>query len=258
MLTTSWIMNLPSGMDEKAFDDWYLERHTDYAKRSDGLRRYAVNRAYHEQPEIAHGGAFRVAQLWWADTDELIQSFRSYSGSASRGDTYLNVTLNADVHPSMTITEDLALPTVRPMHFDLSTAGYADTPDGLATKVIAFGVLSGRGGHPDRDALGDRYATAAQELTREPRVRSHIFGRSLEHRLEIGRASFLPGKEQTYWDWSLELAFDSRTECLEVLEGEAFGHAWSFLAAQSGQTLLTVAKGQELMMSCPARPHTET
>jgi hypothetical protein len=193
---------------------------------------------------------FRVAQLWFETPEKLRDMFASYSGSAVRGDAFLNITLGLDVHPSIAFTEDVQLPVKNPAIFDTFQRGYRGTQDGTIVKVLAYGMS-------DDDDIASWYRKTFPRLGEDDRVRQHNFGNSIKRTLKIGLLGSLPGEGQGYWDWMLELWFDTKGDAYAFLNEEPFADAWKELSAKSGDTILSVLRGQEMMVSVDPIDHAD-
>ena len=255
MVTSSWLMVLPEGFTPEKFDGWYLYTHTDVAKHCQDLTHYTVNRAFADQPSQSHepadhGKLFRIAQLWWDTPEKLQESFNSYSGSAVRGDAFLNVSLEAAVHPSVAFTEDTQFEVRKPAVWSMFQRGYVGNSEGTIVKVLGYGLSD------DRD-IADWYAKTYAGLGEDERVRTHIFGKGINRKLPIGLEATLPGDAQVSWDWMVELWFDSSDEARGFIDSEPFASAWSDLAERSGDTLLSVLRGQEMFVNVAPIDHVE-
>ncbi|HET6372508.1 MAG TPA: EthD family reductase [Candidatus Polarisedimenticolia bacterium] len=248
MVTSSWFMVLPEEFTPEMFEEWYLDTHTVVAKQCQDLRRYCISRTYAAQPPQAHGGVFRIAQLWWDTPEKLRDSFISYSGSAVRGDALLNMGGN----PYMAITDDVQFDVARPATFDPFAGCYRGTADGAIVKVLAYGMSD------DAD-IAQSYADSWANLGEDERLRGHVFGTSINRTLEIGRlpGASLPTEGQGFWDWMLELSFDSKQEAEAFLEGERFASLWRELKERSGETHLSVNRAQDIFLSVDPLRHVE-
>lgn len=241
-------MQLPDGMESEEFEGWYLDRHVDYAKASEGLLRYAIHRSLPDLPDLGAPSPYRVAQLWWADEEAIVSSFESYSGSASRGDTALNVTLDPDVHPSMCISSRRYEEVDRPLAFDIRRGQFVGCPDGSSYNLLAFGCTDG--GLLSGDA---QLSAALKILGEDQRVGECVLGTSIGRRLKIGLRSMLPGSAQTAWDWEFQLGARSHEEIRAVITSEAFESLWGLLSAASTDLSVTVTRSQELFVSYAPR-----
>ena len=248
MVTSSWFMVLPEDFTPEMFETWYLDTHTVVAKQCQDLRRYCISRTYAEQPPQSHGAVFRIAQLWWDSPEKLRDSFISYSGSAVRGDALLNMGGN----PYMAITEDTQFDVARPASFDPVTGRYRGSADGTIVKVLAYGMSDDAG-------IAEWYASSWGDLGEDERVRGHIFGTSINRTLEIGLlpGARLPVEGQGFWDWMLELSFDSKPDAEAFLASDRFASAWAELKDRSSETHLSVNRAQDIFVSVDPIRHME-
>lgn len=248
MVTSSWFMVLPEDFTPEKFENWYLDTHTGVAKQCQDLVCYSISRGFAEQPPQAHGDeVFRIAQLRWESPEKLRDSFISYSGSAVRGDALLNMGGN----PYIAITEDVQLDVAKPAVFDTFRRQYR-TADGTVVKVLAFGMSEDAG-------IRDWYTGTFGDLGQDERVRQHNFGTSINRTLTIGLLSgaSLPSEGQGFWDWMLELWFDSKADAAEFLADEQFSSMWSQLKGRSTETHLSVLRAQDIFVSTEPIRHVE-
>lgn len=249
MITNSYIQARPDGVSLDEFEAWYLVQHSEIAKTCPGLAYYCVNRAYARQPALSHeppsplGPHFRVAQLSWPDVDSAERSLRSFNGAATRGDAVGNV-----VHPSMAITRDRSFAVRTPASYDLRAAKFRGSADGSITKLLCFGMTPGK-------SIGDAYAERFAALGRDESVRDHLFGETAGQFIRIPINGTIPEPGQRSWDWRLEVCFDAPDDAIEFTTSKGFQEAWEFLEMKSTETMMSLLKGQVLLVSTPAVPH---
>jgi hypothetical protein len=249
MITNSYVQALPSGISMDEFEAWYLGAHAEIARTCPGLAYYCVNRAYAQQPSLAHepasplGPHIRIAQLSWPDVDSAQRSLQSFNGAATRGDAVGNV-----VHPSMAITADRQFAVRQPAGYDVYEAKFRASSDGSITKLLCFGETPGK-------SIGDDYDRHFTDLGNADAVRAHVFGETVGRHIRIPISGTIPESGQRSWDWRLELCFDSPEEAIDFTKSKDFEQAWEFLAEASTDTMVSLLKGQVLLISTPAVAH---
>ena len=248
MISLNWVMVLPKGMTPEKFDDWYLGTHTKYGKASLGIVRYVVNRVLAEQPPIATGEVYRVAQEYWNDWDALEACWNSPSGHAVLGDGLVNIGLDPATIPAIALTQDVQLEVARPASFSTVGRGYRGRTDGTIVKFLAYG-MSGDAG------IANWYRSQFADLGQDPRLREHVFGTALGRTLKIGYLSSLPGPSQKSYDWLLELWFDDNADAQDFLKSGRFLSMWSTLSGTSTDICAALFRGQEMMVVMDPVPH---
>lgn len=242
VISLNWVMVLPNGMAPGKFDDWYLGTHTKYGKASLGIVRYVVNRALSEQPSVAAGEVYRVAQEYWNHWDALEACWNSPSGHAVLGDGLVNVGLDPATIPAIALTQDTQLAVARPASFSTVARGYRGRPDGTIVKFLAYGMSD------QVSDISDWYRDRFGDLGQDPRVREHVFGTTVGRTLKIGYLSSLPGPSQKSYDWLLELWFDNTASAGEFLQSGPFLTMWSALSGRSADIVAALFRGQEMLV----------
>ncbi|MGI5518030.1 hypothetical protein [Streptomyces sp. CA-106131] len=246
MVSLNWVLNLPKGLTEEQFETWYLGHHTFYVDTAHGIRRYCVNRALSDQPEISEGSCFRVAQEYWADWESMEHCWNSSTGHALLGDGQANMGLDPGTVVGIALTEDEQLEVANPAVFSTVRRGYRSRPDGTHVKLLAYGMAK------KPAEIGAWYKDRFGGLGRDPRVREHVFGTSLGRVIEVGLLSTIPGQGQAHYDWLLEMWFDDAGTASAYFESEAFRTMWSKLGDACTLRTATLVRGQErIIMADP-------
>jgi len=244
-------MVLPQGMAAEKFDHWYLGTHTKYGKASLGIARYVVNRVVAQQPAIASGAVYRVAQEYWNDWEALEACWNSPSGHAVLGDGLVNIGLDPATIPAIALTHDVQLPVAKPACFSTVARGYRGAADGAIYKLLAYGMTE------RKQEIAEWYQRRFGDLGQDPLVREHVFGATVGKTLRIGYLSSLPGPMQRAYDWLLELWFDTPADAARFLGGERFAAMWRELRDCSTEVLAAVFRGQEMLVAMDPVPHAD-
>lgn len=251
MIGLNWIIVPPDGMSWDRFDEWYLGSHTKFGKRSPGIVRYSISRAFTGQPGVAAGTVYRVAQEYWNDWDDLEKSWNSPSAFATLGDGLVHIGADPAINPAISLGEDVQLPVAVPAQFSTVRRGYRGSPDGTHVKLLAFGFAA------DPTRLASWYRQACESLGEDQAVREHIFGTRLGRTLQIGYLASIPAPGQLSYDWNLELWFDDRPQAEEFLRSRPFLKAWTELKARSSGVLAALVRSQEMLVSMDPVDHSE-
>jgi hypothetical protein len=79
-------------------------------------------------------------------------------------------------------------------------------------------------------------------------VRQHLFGTTLEQRVQVGYLATIPGPDQLAYDWNLELWFDSNDDAHAFLGSDAFHGMWEDLGSVTSGRVAALFRGQERVM----------
>jgi hypothetical protein len=249
VISFNWVITVPKHLTEQKFDDWYLGKHTEYAKVAHKMVRYCINRRVSEQPAAAHGEFFRIAQEYWETWDDVVACWNHATGYTLLGDGMAYMGLDPGTLPGIALTEETQFDVARPAHFSTVRRGYRARPDGTITKLIAFGMANDRGG------IKDWYAKRFSSLGKDPLVREHVFGTTVGKTISLGYVGTLPSAGQVSYDWNMELWFDSNKDAHACLGSAPFNDMFSELRSVSSDTLAGLFRGQEMLMLNTARPH---
>ena len=242
MIGLNWVMLLPDGLSLEKFEQWYLGVHTQYVETAAGVKRYAINRALGDQPDVAEGVVFRVAQEVWLDFEAMEACWNSASGHILLGDGLVNMGLDTGTIAGVAVTEDVPLPVVQPASFDVVRGGFRGRPDGTITKLMAYGMA------PAGAAVGEWYRSRYRDLGTDPRVREHLFGTTVGRRVQVGYLATIPGAEQVSYDWSLELWFDTNEDARAFVDSTPFRTMWDDLGQVTSGRVAALFRGQERVM----------
>lgn len=248
MIGFNWVITLPEHLTEQQFDDWYLGKHTEYAKVAHKIVRYSINRRVANQPEAAHGDFFRIAQEYWEDWDSMVECWNHPTGHALLGDGLANMGLGEGTLPGIALTEHTQFDVVNPAQFSTFRRGYRNRADGTITRFIAFG-------NSKQTALASWYADRFADLGEHELLREHVFGTTVGKVISTGMAGTLPNPGQTSYDWNLELWFDSNADANVFLAQEPFASMFKTLSDISTDTLAGLFRGQEMLILNTAIPH---
>lgn len=249
MIGFNWVITLPDHLTEKQFDDWYLGKHTEYAKVAHKMIRYSINRRVANQPEAAQGDFFRIAQEYWEDWDSMVECWNHPTGHALLGDGLCNMGLGDGTLPGIALTEHTQFDVAKPAVFSTLQRGYRNREDGTITRFIAFG--NSKKNNALKKWYSDRFAT----LGEHPLLREHIFGTTVGKVISTGMAGSLPNPGQTSYDWNLELWFDSNEDAHEFLADKPFREMFDQLTETSKDTLAGLFRGQEMLVLNTAIAH---
>ncbi|NQU69172.1 MAG: hypothetical protein HQ514_01405 [Rhodospirillales bacterium] len=249
MIGFNWVITLPPHLTEEKFDSWYLGIHTEYAKVAHKIIRYSINRRVANQPEVAHGDFFRIAQEYWEDWASMVECWNHSTGYALLGDGMANMGLGEGTLPGIALTTHTQFDVAKPAQFSTFQRGYRARSDGTITKFIAFGMAN------EPASIKDWYAEKSAGLGEHPLLREHVFGTTVGKVIEIGYVATLPNPGQTSYDWNLELWFDSTEDAHEFLSSEPFTSLFAQLREVSTDTLAGLFRGQEMLMLNTALPH---
>lgn len=252
MISLNWVMNLPKSLTEEQFEKWYLGIHTGFAKETQGIMRYNINRYVSHQPKSAHGIFHRVAQEWWEDFDAMEAAWNSHSGLALLGDGQANMGLDPGTLPGIAITEDLKLPVASPALFSTIKRGYQARSDGTISRVFGFGFCT-----LPLEELRSWYLKTFGDLGQDPLVREHVFGTSLGRKIQVGLLGSLPGEGQHMYDWIVELWFDSNDDARTFMDSPSGITLADELEKRSSGMLLGLTRGQEMMIQNMALSHVD-
>lgn len=249
MIGFNWVIVLPKHLTVEMFEDWYLGKHTEYAKVAHKMVRYAINRRVAEQPAAAHGEFFRIAQEYWENWDEMVECWNHHTGYTLLGDGMAYMGLDPGTLPGIALTEHTQFDVAEPARFSTFRRGYRARPDGTHLKFIAFGMAK------DRAGMKDWYAAKFSSLGQDPRLREHVFGTTVGRTIKLGYIATLPSANQVSYDWNLELWFDSNADALSYLASPGFTAMFGELRAASTDTLAGLFRGQEMLMHNTAMAH---
>lgn len=249
MISFNWVITLPKHLTADQFDGWYLGIHTELAKVAHKIVRYSINRRVNVQPEVAHGDYFRIAQEYWADWDSMVECWNHTTGWALLGDGMVNMGLQPGTLPGIALTEHTQFDVAQPAQFSTFQRGYRARKDGTITKFIAFGMAK------DKAGIKDWYARTLGDLGKNPLVREHVFGTSVNKIIKLGMVGTLPSEGQLLYDWNMELWFDSNADAIAYLDSAEFKEKFGALRDQSTDTLAGLFRGQEMLMLNTALPH---
>jgi hypothetical protein len=249
MISFNWVITLPKHLTADAFDAWYLGIHTNLAKVAHKIVRYNINRRTADQPAVAHGDFFRIAQEYWATWDDMVECWNHPTGWALLGDGLVNMGLDPGTLPGIALTEERRFEVARPAVFSTFRRGYAARPDGTITRFIAFGMAK------DAAGIGDWYAARFAALGEHPLLREHRFGTSVGRTIELGMVGRLPNEHMLSYDWNLELWFDSNADAHTFLSSEPLLGMFGALREASTDTLGGLFRGQEMLVQNMALPH---
>lgn len=238
-LNVTWLFERPAGVDEDAFENWYLGQHAPLAKRLPGLRRYTVNRLARDA-DLETSPVFRVAQLVWDDAASASDAFNSPDGLATVGDGAVHAGLGYTW--AMALTRDAALPVARPAVFDVIAGGFQGSADGTITKVLAYGTAA---------APPEEYAADCAHLGEDPRLRQHVVGTGQGDVVRVGSMSF-PAPGDSVCTWSVEWWFDDADDADAFLADAPARRAVQRLEQRSDRFFLGVFTSQELYRSVDA------
>jgi hypothetical protein len=245
----NWVITLPKHLTADQFDKWYLGIHTELAKVAHKIIRYSINRRVTEQPDVAHGEFFRIAQEYWEDWDSMAACWNHPTGWALLGDGMVNMGLDPATLPGVALTEHTQFEVAVPAQFSTFRRGYRARPDGTITKFIAFGMAR------DRKGIKDWYATRLADLGKDPLVREHVFGTTVDKTIKLGMVGTLPSAGQLSYDWNLELWFDSNADALAYLSSKPFLDKFAELRNASTDSLAGLFRGQEMLTLNTAIAH---
>lgn len=249
MISFNWLITLPAHLSAEKFDAWYLGIHTEFAKVAHKIVRYSINRRVADQPAVAHGEFFRVAQEYWNTWDDVCACWTHSTGYALLGDGMAHMGLDPGTLPGIALTEHRQFDVAQPAQFSTFRRGYRARPDGTITRFIAFGMAE------QGAAIKDWYAERFADLGRDPLLREHVFGTTVGKVIQVGYVSTLPAKGQTSYDWNLELWFDSNADAHAFLGSAPFNDMFGALMAVSSDTVAGLFRGQEMLMLNTALPH---
>jgi hypothetical protein len=249
VISFNWVITVPKHLTEETFDDWYLGKHTEYAKIAHKIVRYCINRRVSEQPAVAHGEFFRIAQEYWETWDDMVACWNHHSGYALLGDGMAYMGLDPGTLPGIALTEETQFDVARPAQFSTIRRGYRARPDGTISKLIAFGMANDRGG------IKEWYAKRFAGLGKDPLVREHVFGTTVGKTIRLGYIATLPNPNQTCYDWNLELWFESNADAHSYLKSAPFNDMFSQLRSASSDTIAGLFRGQEMLMLNTAMRH---
>lgn len=250
MIGLNWVMLLPRGLTVERFEEWYLGIHTQYVETALGVKRYTINRALTDQPPVAEGDVFRIAQEYWEDWETMERCWNSSSGHVLLGDGLVNMGLDTGTIAGVAVTEDGRLPVSHPATFSTIGRGYAGREDGTITKWLSYGMAE-----QDPSHLGAWYHERFAGLGDDPRVREHVFGTSVGRRVQVGYLATIPGADQLAYDWLLELWFDSNAEARDFLGSELFATMWQELDSVTSSRVAALFRGQERVIISDPLPH---
>jgi len=211
--------------------------------------RYCINRRLSEQPVIAHGEFFRIAQEYWETWDDVVACWNHHTGYTLLGDGMAYMGLDPGTLPGIALTEETQFEVAHPAQFSTVRRGYRARADGTITKLIAFGMAK------DRTGIKDWYAKQLSDLGQDPRVREHVFGTTVGKTIEFGYVGRLPSSGQLSYDWNMELWFDSNQDAHAYLNTSSFTDMFSKLRSVSTDTLAGLFRGQEMLILNTARAH---
>lgn len=249
MISFNWVIVVPKHLTEQKFDDWYLGKHTEYAKVAHKIIRYCINRRVAEQPAAAHGEFFRIAQEYWEDWDSMVECWNHHTGYTLLGDGMAYMGLDPGTLPGIALTEETQFKVAQPAQFSTVRRGYRARPDGTNSKFIAFGMAN------DRNGIKDWYSKRFADLGQDGLVREHLFGTTVGKTISLGYIATLPSANQVSYDWNLEMWFDSNKDAHTYLASAPFKKMFSELRSVSSNTLAGLFRGQEMLMLNTARPH---
>ena len=249
MISFNWVIVLPKHLTEQMFEDWYLIKHTEYAKVAHKMVRYSINRRIASQPAAAHGEFFRIAQEYWEDWDSMVECWNHHTGYTLLGDGMAYMGLDPGTLPGIALTEHTQFDVAQPAQFSTFKRGYRARPDGTITKFIAFGMAK------DRAGMKDWYARQFSGLGKHPLLREHVFGTTVGKTIKLGYIATLPSANQVSYDWNLELWFDSNADAHSFLATPEFTAMFGKLRDASTDTLAGLFRGQEMLMLNTAMRH---
>ncbi len=249
MIAFNWVITVPKHLTEKSFDDWYLGKHTEYAKIAHKIVRYCINRRVAKQPQAAHGEFFRIAQEYWETWDDMVACWNHHTGYALLGDGMAYMGLDPGTLPGIALTKETQFEVAQPAQFSTVKRGYRAREDGTISKFIAFGMAS------EGAKVGKWYAKRFSKLGHDPLVREHVFGTTVGKVIKNGYVGRLPSPGMGAYDWNLELWFDENADALSFLKSKPFNHMFSELMSVSSNTVAGLFRGQEMLMLNTAKPH---
>jgi hypothetical protein len=249
MIAFNWVITMPKHLNEKSFDEWYLGKHTEYAKVAHKIVRYCINRRVANQPAVSHGEFFRIAQEYWNDWDSMVECWNHHTGYTLLGDGMAYMGLDPGTLPGIALTEETQFDVAKPAQFSTVRRGYRARPDGTISKFIAFGMAN------DKAGIKDWYAKRFAGLGEAPLIREHLFGTTVGKTIKLGYIATLPNPHQLSYDWNLELWFDSNQDAHTYLASAPFTDMFSQLRGVSSNTLAGLFRGQEMLMLNTAMAH---
>jgi hypothetical protein len=245
----NWVITVPKHLTAEKFDEWYLGKHTEYAKMAHKMVRYCINRRVSSQPAASHGEFFRCAQEYWETWDDVVACWNHHTGYALLGDGMAYMGLDPGTLPGIALTEETQFDVADPACFSTIRRGYRGRPDGTISKFIAFGMAK------DRAGIKEWYAKRFAGLGQDPLVREHVFGTTVGKTISFGYVGTLPSAGQLSYDWNLELWFDSNADALAYLGRAPFTDMFSQLRDVSSDSVAGLFRGQEMLMLNIARAH---
>ena len=248
MIKVLWFLSVPSHLTLEQFEAWYLNTHTRIAKGMEGMRRYAINRAFRRQPLFVVGReqplTHRIAEVWWDDVKAVEVCFNSPGGLADLGDGFSTLGMRSDSLPVILFVAETEHPVGEAIGFNLTSGTYI----GRDSLVKLFGLLH----LPDAGDFDAWYAEAAFRLGQVMGLRKHIYGTVSTETVKIGQVITWPPGGKPGYDRVIELWFDS-VEAIDMAFASRQGKEFLEGLKQLGVTPDWVAmRNQELFFSFPA------
>jgi hypothetical protein len=194
-------------------------RHSQIARRMQGLRRYAVNRSLPRQPSFVDSSRVprRIAELWWDTVQDVEDCFNSPSGLADLGDAAVRLPprpINFPERmsgPNITFLNELPLPVKQPLGLDVHNGHYLGV--GLMIKLYGFVTVD------NGAAFDEWYVDEGAKLTAElPGLRAHVLEQLVPASIRIGN---ITRGEQPASDRVLDLWFMSVDDIDRDMASEA-------------------------------------
>ena len=211
--------------------------------------RYNINRRVADQPAVAHGEFFRIAQEYWNTWDDMVECWNHSTGFALLGDGLANMGLGSGTLPGIALTEHTQFDVASPAQFQHLSARLQGAQ--RRHNHPLHRLRHGQGPGWDQGLVRQAFA----DLGKHPLLREHVFGTTVNKVIKFGMVGKLPNEEMLSYDWNLELWFDSNEEARTFLSSEPFTSMFTELRNVSAQTLGGLFRGQEMLMLNKALPH---
>lgn len=247
MIKVLWFLSVPAHLTVEQFEQWYLNTHTRIAKRMEGMRRYAINRALRRQPILtgrAQPLTHRIAEVWWDDLQAVETCFHSPGGLADLGDGLSNLGTKSETLPVVLLVEESEYPVGEAIGFNLTSGTYL----GRDFLVKLFGFVRCSEGVD----LDPWYDQAAPRVGQMLGLRKQVYGRVSPATVQIGHVITWPPGGTPAYDRVIELWFDS-SEAIDMAGASRAGKELLEGLKQLGVAVDWVAmRNQELFFSFDA------